>query len=198
MGTDTDVTEGSGPACLGVYADRAIIRTSPPSTRALLATLAAERCHHNKRAPKMPTPQSSWSTPTSNSEVHRRAAGRRKYNALRTFKADIDESRSRGCSRRTGPLGAQARIVRELNVHPSTICPEFVGLAGSRRGEVSDLRTDDDLQGVGAARGGPSTPAQRPRGVMTSRGVQRRAHSHRARPRGHRGGSWPSTTTDSP
>ncbi len=70
----------------------------------------------------MPTAASSWSTFTSTSEVRRRAGGRTKYNAVRTFKADMRRVEVEKRFAEYGFVrGAQARIARELKVHRSTV-----------------------------------------------------------------------------
>jgi DNA invertase Pin-like site-specific DNA recombinase len=70
----------------------------------------------------MPTAASSWSAPTSGSEVHRRAAGRTKYNSVRRFKADLRRVEVQKLFAQYGfARGARARIARELGVDRSTV-----------------------------------------------------------------------------
>jgi DNA invertase Pin-like site-specific DNA recombinase len=70
----------------------------------------------------MPTAASSWSAPTSTSEAHRRAGGRRKYNSVRRFRADMRRVEVQKLFAEYGfAHGARSRIARELNVHRSTV-----------------------------------------------------------------------------
>ena len=70
----------------------------------------------------MPTVASSWSAPTSTSEVRRRAGGRRKYNSVRRFKADLRRVEVEKLFAAYGfTRGARARIARELGVNRSTV-----------------------------------------------------------------------------
>jgi DNA invertase Pin-like site-specific DNA recombinase len=67
-------------------------------------------------------PSQPWSAPTSTSEVHRRAGGRRKYNSVRRFKADLRRVEvEKLFAEYAFARGAQARIARELGVNRSTI-----------------------------------------------------------------------------
>jgi hypothetical protein len=69
----------------------------------------------------MPSSQ-PWSAFTSTTEAHRRASGRRKYNALRQFNADVRRIKVGELVVEYGFVrGTNARVARELNVHPSTI-----------------------------------------------------------------------------
>lgn len=71
---------------------------------------------------QMPNAASSWSAPTSTSEVHRRAGGRRKYNSVRRFKADLRRIEvEKLFAEYAFARGAQARIARELGVNRSTV-----------------------------------------------------------------------------
>ena len=70
----------------------------------------------------MPNAASTWSAFTSTSEVHRRAAGRRKYNSVRTFHADMRRVEVEKLFAAYGfAHGSRSRIARELGVNRSTI-----------------------------------------------------------------------------
>ena len=70
----------------------------------------------------MPTAAPSWSAFRSSSEVHRRAGDRRKFNAMRKFKADMRRVKVENLFAEYGfARGARARIARELKVHRSTV-----------------------------------------------------------------------------
>ena len=69
----------------------------------------------------------NWSTPTDWQTVCRRAAGRRKYNALRTFKAHQRRQTLLELVRDLGGMerGFQAKIAAALHVHPSVISKDL-------------------------------------------------------------------------
>lgn len=66
--------------------------------------------------------QPSWSAPTSTAEAHGRASGRRKYNALRQFNADLRRIEVGKLLTEYGFIrGTNARIAKDLGVHASTV-----------------------------------------------------------------------------
>jgi hypothetical protein len=68
----------------------------------------------------------SWSQPTSWEEVCKRAAGRYKYNALRTFQAQLRRKEVLNLLHRWGWVaGVQSQIAEHLGVHKSTICRDL-------------------------------------------------------------------------
>jgi hypothetical protein len=69
----------------------------------------------------------NWTAPTSNAEAHRRAAGRRRYNAMRHWLQVARRNRLLGCTR-TG-YGVQAALARVLGVSRSTICRDLAAIA---------------------------------------------------------------------
>lgn len=79
-----------------------------------------------------------WTAPTDPETVRRRAAGRRRYNAQRRFKAELRRGRvAHLLAEEGGRWGAQARVARRLGVHPSTISRDVdVLLARSLAEEV--------------------------------------------------------------
>lgn len=66
----------------------------------------------------------NWSKPTSWEEVCRRSGGRKRYNALRSFRRDHRRKQVVDLLGHYGMIdrGVYARIARELGVHRSVIC----------------------------------------------------------------------------
>jgi hypothetical protein len=73
------------------------------------------------------TSRGSWSEPTSTDEAHARAAGRRRYNALRQERAQLRRGRVAELALEYGGLhyGVQASIARQLGVSEATICRDL-------------------------------------------------------------------------
>ena len=73
--------------------------------------------------------RNNWQARVSADEAHRRAAGRRKYNAVRQLRARL---RRQEVLRLLGELGwgygVQARIAAVLGVHPATISRDLAKL----------------------------------------------------------------------
>lgn len=70
----------------------------------------------------MPSSQSAWSAHISTAEAHRRASGRRKYNALRQFNGDLRRVVVGRLLTEYGFVrGTNARIAKDLGVHASTV-----------------------------------------------------------------------------
>jgi hypothetical protein len=73
--------------------------------------------------------RNNWQARVSADEAHRRAAGRRKYNAVRQFRARV---RRQEVLRLLGAFGwgygVQARIAAALGVHPATISRDLAKL----------------------------------------------------------------------
>jgi len=73
--------------------------------------------------------RNNWQARVSEDEAHRRAAGRRHYNAVRQFRARL---RRREVLRLLGAFGwgygVQARIAATLGVHPATISRDLAQL----------------------------------------------------------------------
>ena len=80
-----------------------------------------------------------WAAPTDLETVRRRSGGRRSYNARRAFLRDHRRvqvaRRLRGYGPGAAPFGRglQARIARELDVAPSTICRDVRALVEAWR-----------------------------------------------------------------
>ena len=74
-----------------------------------------------------PSPNNSWSAPTSSDEANRRAAGRRKYNAHRQFVAVIRRKKVAELAWEYGleKRGSRARIAKALDVHRSTVSKDI-------------------------------------------------------------------------
>jgi hypothetical protein len=71
----------------------------------------------------------SWSAPVSTAEAHRRAAGRRRYNSIRTLQARLRAIQAfRKMAEYSWARGAQSRVAVELGVHRSTISRDLAGL----------------------------------------------------------------------
>jgi hypothetical protein len=72
-------------------------------------------------------PTQPWSAFTSTDEAHRRASGRRRYNAVRRFNADVRRIEVERLLMQYGfaTRGARARVARKLKVHPSTITKDL-------------------------------------------------------------------------
>jgi hypothetical protein len=89
-----------------------------------------------------------WSDPTSDAEVHARAAGRTRYNRDRQFAALF---RRNMVVRRFMELhaerGAKAQIAREFNVHRSTVTRDIRNWSGEQQALcptcLSVVRNDD-------------------------------------------------------
>jgi hypothetical protein len=69
----------------------------------------------------------NWSAPTDWQTVCARAGGRRRYNAVRTFLADLRRRAVLELLEEIGglPRGAQAEIARQLGVHRSVISKDL-------------------------------------------------------------------------
>ena len=71
----------------------------------------------------------AWSRPVSFEEACRRAGGRRRYNAVRQFKALLRRQRVVELLLRWGMRrGVQSRIAVELGVHRSTVSKDVAAL----------------------------------------------------------------------
>jgi hypothetical protein len=81
--------------------------------------------------------QSWWSTPTSDTEAHARAAGRRRYNALRRDQAAIRRIKVLQLIADSGGFhrGVQAAIARRLGVSPATISRDVAGILRPQKGD---------------------------------------------------------------
>ena len=77
--------------------------------------------------------RNTWSTPTDFDTVCRRAAGRRRYNAVRQFRAAYRQVEVIRLLRQYGLFthGTQARIARELGVSRATICRDVAAILAS-------------------------------------------------------------------
>ncbi len=79
-----------------------------------------------------------WSERVSDTEAARRAGGRRRYNAVRQFRAVLRRRKvARLYLEFGGGYGCQAEIARRLGVHPSTVSRD---LAILRRGAMMSPR----------------------------------------------------------
>jgi hypothetical protein len=76
-----------------------------------------------------------WSASTSTDEAHRRASGRRQYNAVRQFRAILRRAEVAQLLNQLGyGHGVQVRIARRLGVSPATISRDVAAvLAAPRR-----------------------------------------------------------------
>ena len=77
--------------------------------------------------------RNTWSDRTDPETVARRVAGRRHYNAVRTFRAAL---RRREVAALLLDGLSQSDIARQLGVHRSTICRDMVSLRDMARAEV--------------------------------------------------------------
>jgi hypothetical protein len=76
--------------------------------------------------------RSRWSEPTSDDEAHARAAGRRRHNALRRFRAQLRRVQVLNLAGELGGFhhGVQAEIARALGVSKATISRDLQRLCG--------------------------------------------------------------------
>jgi len=98
----------------------------------------------------------TWSAPVSAEVAHRRASGRRHYNSVRQFRAELRRRRVEELCEKYGlGPGVQAQIARTLGVARSTICHDFALMfhrwnercpecgQRTRRPHVSQMSEDD-------------------------------------------------------
>ncbi len=77
----------------------------------------------------MHVPREAWSASTSTDEAHRRASGRRQYNAVRQFRAIVRRGEVAKLLDQLGYAhGVQVRIARRLGVSPATISRDVTAL----------------------------------------------------------------------
>ena len=77
----------------------------------------------------VPVSRSEWATPTSVEVVQRRAAGRRRYNAVRRLRAQLrGVTAFRLMCQYDWARGAQSRVAAELGVHRSTISRDLAAV----------------------------------------------------------------------
>jgi hypothetical protein len=74
--------------------------------------------------------RSRWSEPTSDDEAHARAAGRRRHNALRRFRAQLRRVQVLNLAGELGGFhpGVQAQIARLLGVSEATISRDVAAI----------------------------------------------------------------------
>lgn len=77
----------------------------------------------------------SWGTSTSFDEVCRRAAGRRRYNAVRQLRADLRRAEvvrlAHGLGIGFSARGTCSRLAAQLGVHRSTVARDVRAILGS-------------------------------------------------------------------